>query len=144
MAFFGAFLMMPGLGVTVNMFSLFGFILTLGIVVDDAIVVGENVQRHVSLAKTGVEAAAVRGVRQVLFPASFGVLTTMAAFGPLLGLPGIWGDLMGTLPRIVIPVLAFSLVDAAWILPHHHGARGTGSAAKPPARPDPGRLPARS
>ncbi len=125
-AFFGAFLMMPGLGVTVNMFSLFGFILTLGIVVDDAIVVGENVQRHVSLAKTGVEAAAVKGVRQVLFPASFGVLTTMAAFGPLLGLPGIWGDLMGTLPRIVIPVLAFSLVDAAWILPHHmaHGGLG--------------------
>ena len=122
-AFFGAFLMMPGLGVTVNMFSLFGFILTLGIVVDDAIVVGENVQRHVSLAKTGVEAAAVKGVRQVLFPASFGVLTTMAAFGPLLGLPGIWGELMGTLPRIVLPVLAFSLLDAAWILPHHmaHG-----------------------
>ena len=125
-AFFGAFLMMPGLGVTVNMFSLFGFILTLGIVVDDAIVVGENVQRHVSAAKTGVEAAAVKGVRQVLFPAAFGVLTTMAAFAPLLGLPGIWGELMGTLPRIVIPVLAFSLLDAAWILPHHmaHGGLG--------------------
>ena len=125
-AFFGAFLMMPGLGVTVNMFSLFGFILTLGIVVDDAIVVGENVQRHVSAAKTGVEAAAVKGVRQVLFPAAFGVLTTMAAFAPLLGLPGIWGELMGTLPRIVIPVLAFSLLDAAWILPHHmaHGRLG--------------------
>ena len=125
-AFFGAFLMMPGLGVTVNMFSLFGFILTLGIVVDDAIVVGENVQRHVFAAKTGVEAAAVRGVRQVLFPAAFGVLTTMAAFTPMLGLPGIWGELMGTLPRIVIPVLAFSLLDAAWILPHHmaHGGLG--------------------
>ena len=125
-AFFGAFLLMPGLGVTMNMLSLFGFILTLGIVVDDAIVVGENVQRHVSLGKTGVEAAAVTGVRQVLFPASFGVLTTMAAFAPLLGLPGIWGELMGTLPRIVIPVLAFSLLDAAWILPHHmaHGGLG--------------------
>ena len=122
-AFFGAFLMMPGLGVTVNMFTLFAFILTLGIVVDDAIVVGENIQRHVAGKKAGVEEAAVRGVRQVLFPAAFGVLTTMAAFVPLLGLPGIWGDLMGTLPRIVIPVLAFSLLDAAWILPHHmaHG-----------------------
>ncbi len=125
-AYFGAFLMMPSLGVTMNMLSLFGFILSLGIVVDDAIVVGENVQRHVSLAKTDVEAAAVRGVRQVLFPAAFGVLTTMAAFAPLLGLPGVWGDLMGTLPRIVIPVLAFSLLDAAWILPHHmsHGGLG--------------------
>ena len=125
-AFFGAFLMMPGLGVTVNMISLFGFILTLGIVVDDAIVVGENVERHVSTAKVGIEAAAVRGVRQVLFPAAFGVLTTMAAFAPMLGLPGIWGELMGSLPRIVIPVLAFSLLDAAWILPHHmaHGGLG--------------------
>ena len=73
-AFFGAFLMMPGLGVTVNMFSLFGFILTLGIVVDDAIVVGgENVQRHVSLARRRASRPrAVKGVRQVLFPASFG------------------------------------------------------------------------
>lgn len=122
-AFFGAFLMMPGLGVTVNMISLFGFILTLGIVVDDAIIVGENVERHVSDGGVSAEGAAVRGVRQVLFPAAFGVLTTIAAFAPLLGLPGIWGELMGTLPRIVIPVLAFSLLEAAWILPHHlaHG-----------------------
>ena len=125
-AFFGAFLMMPGLGVTVNMLSMFGFIVTLGIVVDDAIVVGENVQRHIAEQRTGIGAAAVRGVRQVLFPASFGVLTTMAAFAPLLGLPGVWGELAGTLPRIVIPVLAFSLLDAAWILPHHlaHGGLG--------------------
>lgn len=122
-AFFGACLMMPGLGVTINMFSLFGFIVTLGLVVDDAIVVGENVQRHISLAKTGVEAAAVKGVRQVLFPATFGVLTTIAAFVPLLGLPGVVGELMAPVPLIVLPVLAFSLVDAAWILPHHmvHG-----------------------
>ena len=122
-AFFGAFLMMPGLGVTVNMLSMFGFIVTLGIVVDDAIVVGENIQRHVARQRAGASEAAVRGVRQVLFPASFGVLTTMAAFAPLLGVPGVWGELAGTLPRIVIPVLAFSLLDAAWILPHHlaHG-----------------------
>ncbi len=130
-AFFGAFLMMPGLGVTLNMFSLFGFILTLGIVVDDAIVVGENVQRRISAADGGVEAAAVAGVRQVFFPAAFGVLTTMAAFTPMLGLPGIWGELMGTLPRIVLPVLAFSLLDAAWILPHHMAHGGL------PVRPSP-------
>ena len=122
-AFFGAFLTMPALGVTFNTVSLFAFILTLGIVVDDAIVVGENVQRHVAGQREGLDEAAVRGVREVLFPAAFGVLTTMAAFAPLLGLPGFWGDLMGTLPLIVIPVLAFSLLDAAWILPHHlaHG-----------------------
>ena len=122
-AFFGAFLLMPGLGVTLNMLSLFAFILALGIVVDDAIVVGENVERHTSGRTEGIAEAAVRGVRQVMIPAGFGVLTTMAAFAPLLGLPGIWGEFIGVLPRIVIPVLAFSLVDAAWILPHHmvHG-----------------------
>ena len=131
-AFFGAFLLMPGLGVTLNMVSMFGFIVTLGIVVDDAIVVGENVHRHIATRRTGASEAAIRGVRQVLFPASFGVLTTMAAFSPLLGLPGVWGELMGTLPRIVIPVLAFSMLDAAWILPHHlaHG----GLAVRPSRR----------
>ena len=125
-AFFGAFLLMPGLGVTVNMFALFGFIVTLGILVDDAIVVGENVERHIAENPARVEEATVRGVRQVLFPASFGVLTTMAAFAPLLGLPGLAGEIIGTLPRIVIPVLAFSLLDAAWILPRHlaHGGLG--------------------
>jgi multidrug efflux pump subunit AcrB len=125
-SFFGAFLLMPGLGATISMFSLFGFILTLGIVVDDAIVVGENVQRRIAEKKLGTVAAAVRGTRQVLVPATFGVLTTMAAFAPLLGLPGVWGELMGVLPRIVIPVLAFSLLDAAWILPHHMAHGGIG------------------
>ena len=131
-AFFGGFLMMPGLGVTVNMFTLFGFIMTLGIVVDDAIVVGENIESHASRAKGDSEAAALRGVREVFFPAAFGVLTTMAAFAPLLGLPGFWGEVMGQLPRVAIPVLAFSLLDAAWILPHHmaHG----GLAVRPSRR----------
>ena len=131
-SFFGAFLLMPGLGVTISMISLFGFILTLGIVVDDAIVVGENIQRRVADRKSGPVEAAIRGTQQVLLPATFGVLTTMAAFAPLLGLPGVWGEIMGALPRIVIPVLAFSLLDAAWILPHHmaHG----GVAVRPSQR----------
>lgn len=122
-AFFGAFLLMPGLSVTVNMISLFAFILTLGIVVDDAIVVGENIWRGMETGRRPPAEAAVRGVRRVLTPVVFGVLTTMAAFTPLLGLPGYWGDLIGTLPRVVIPVLAFSLLEAAFILPHHlvHG-----------------------
>ncbi len=131
-SFFGAFLLMPGLGVTISMISLFGFILTLGIVVDDAIVVGENVQRRMTERKLGPIQAAVRGTQQVLLPATFGVLTTIAAFAPLLGLPGVWGEIMGALPRIVIPVLAFSLLDATWILPHHmaHG----GVAIRPSQR----------
>ena len=121
--FFGAFLLMPGLGITVNLLSMFAFIVALGIVVDDAIVVGENVQRRMDDGGESREESAIRGTRRVLFPAAFGVLTTMAAFAPLLGIPGVYGELIGDLPRMVIPILAFSLLEAAWILPHHlaHG-----------------------
>ncbi|MXW72246.1 MAG: efflux RND transporter permease subunit [Acidobacteria bacterium] len=121
--FFGAFLLMPGLGITVNLLSMFGFIVALGIVVDDAIVVGENVQRRMDDGGESREESAIRGTRRVLFPAAFGVLTTMAAFAPLLGIPGVYGELIGDVPRMVIPILAFSLIEAAWILPHHlaHG-----------------------
>ena len=118
-AFFGAFLLMPGLGVTVNLISMFGFIMALGVVVDDAIVVGENVQRQVGAGNLEIDEAAIRGTRQVLFPAAFGVFTTMAAFTPLIAIPGAYGEMVADLPRIVIPILAFSLVEAAWILPHH-------------------------
>lgn len=130
-SFFGAFLLMPGLSVTVNMISLFAFILTLGIVVDDAIVVGENVWRGLERGRRAPVEAAVRGARQVLTPVVFGVLTTMAAFTPLFGLPGVWGELIGTLPRIVIPVLAFSLLEGAWILPHHLARGGLGVRPSP-------------
>ena len=121
--FFGAFLLMPGLGVTVNLISMFGFIMALGVVVDDAIVVGESVQSRMDRGREGDEDAAIRGTRRVFSPAAFGVLTTMAAFTPLLGVPGIYGELMADLPRIVIPILGFSLVEAALVLPHHlaHG-----------------------
>ena len=121
--FFGAFLLMPGLGVTVNLISMFGFILALGVVVDDAIVVGESVQSRMIRGRETDEEAAIRGTRKVFFPAAFGVFTTMAAFVPLLGIPGLYGELMADLPRIVIPILGFSLVEAALVLPHHlaHG-----------------------
>lgn len=121
--FFGAFLLMPGLGVTVNLISMFGFIMALGVVVDDAIVVGESVQSRMDRGREGNEEAAIRGTRRVFSPAAFGVLTTMAAFTPLIAVPGVYGELMGDLPRIVIPILGFSLLEAALLLPHHlaHG-----------------------
>ena len=130
--FFGAFLLMPGLGITVNLLSMFGFIVALGIVVDDAIVVGENIQRRMDDGGESRAESAIRGTRRVLFPAAFGVLTTMAAFAPLLGIPGVYGELIGDVPRMVIPILAFSLLEAAWILPHHlaHG----GLAVRPSRR----------
>ncbi len=106
--------------------------MALGIVVDDAIVVGENVQRRMEGGGENVEEAAIRGTRRVFFPAAFGVLTTMAAFAPLLGIPGVYGELIGDVPRMVLPILAFSLLEAALILPHHlaHG----GLAVRPSRR----------
>ncbi len=121
--FLGAFLLMPGLGVSVNLISMFGFIMALGVVVDDAIVVGESIQHRLDGGGEGVEEAAIRGARKVFFPAACGVLTTMAAFAPLLGIPGVYGEFVADLPRVVIPILGFSLLEAAWVLPHHlaHG-----------------------
>ena len=121
--FFGAFLLMPGLGVTVNLISMFAFIMALGVVVDDAIVVGESVQSRMERGRDGNEEAAIRGTRAVFSPAAFGVFTTMAAFTPLIGIPGVYGELMADLPRIVVPILGFSLLEASLVLPHHlaHG-----------------------
>ena len=122
-AFFGTFLLMPALDVSMNMISMFGFLLALGVVVDDAIVVGENVQRRLDSGQEGAAEAAIGGARQVMLPVSFGVLTTMAAFLPLFGIPGAAGEMIADVALVVIPLLAFSLVEAAWILPHHlaHG-----------------------
>lgn len=117
-SFMGAFMAMPLFGVTLNVMSLFGFILVLGIVVDDAIVTGENVYTHMKTAKTGEEAA-IKGTEEVATPVTFGVLTTVAAFLPLAFIEGARGPLFGQLPVIVIPVLLFSLIESKFVLPAH-------------------------
>ncbi|MEM7349560.1 MAG: efflux RND transporter permease subunit [Acidobacteriota bacterium] len=117
-SFMGAFWLMPPLDLTVNMISLFAFIVVLGIVVDDAIVVGENVYRHLEMGKAGLEAA-IDGVREVSVPVVFSILTTVAAFGPLLLIGGATAKIMRNIPLIVISVLLFSLVEALLILPAH-------------------------
>ena len=83
----GAVAMMPVLGVTVNVMSLFAFIMVLGIVVDDAIIVGENIYRHYEMGKTGIQAS-IDGASQVAVPVTFSILTTLAAFSPLINIPG--------------------------------------------------------
>lgn len=117
-SFLGAVLLMPVVDVSINMISLFGFIVALGIVVDDAIVVGENVYAHAEKGKRGL-AAVLAGVAEVQTPVTFAVLTTIAAFTPLLGIPGIMGEFVSQLPLIVVPVLVFSLVESLLILPAH-------------------------
>ena len=117
-SFAGAMLLMPYLGVTINMISLFAFILVLGIVVDDAIVVGENVYRRMRLGEHP-SIAAPKGTHEVGVVVIFGILTTMAAFTPMLGLSGVSGKIWPNIPLIVIPTLVFSLLQSKLVLPAH-------------------------
>ena len=117
-AFLGAVALMPALDVSANVVSLFGFILVLGIVVDDAIIVGENIFRHQRERGEGL-AAAVSGAQEIAKPVIFAVLTTVAAFFPLAFVAGVTGDLFRAIPLVVIPCLLFSLVESLGILPAH-------------------------
>lgn len=116
----GAMLFMPMLDVSINMVSLFAFILTLGIVVDDAIVAGEAIYHHRQQGKPIMEAS-IEGIREVAMPVVFSVLTTVVAFMPLLYIPGMMGKFWNNIPLIVIPILLISLIDALFILPAHLG-----------------------
>lgn len=117
-SFMGAFIMMPYLGVTMNIISMFAFILVLGIVVDDAIVTGENVYTHMRRHNDPVRAA-IEGTQEISVPVTFGVLTTVAAFMPLLLLEGNRAPIFMQIPLVVIPVLLFSLIESKLILPAH-------------------------
>ncbi len=117
-SFLGAILLMPALGASINMISLFAFILVLGIVVDDAIVVGESIYEHRKQGKPYLQAA-VDGALEVTGPVVFAILSTVAAFLPLLYVSGRMGKIMEVIPLVVIPVLAVSLVECLLILPAH-------------------------
>jgi multidrug efflux pump subunit AcrB len=117
-AFVGAFIPMLLFGVTINQLSLFGFILALGIVVDDAIVVGENIYSRQQETGDAVEGAK-RGVLDVYRPIIFSSITTIFAFVPLLFLPGSSGSFIAPVAAVVIFVLCLSLVESLLILPRH-------------------------
>ena len=117
-SFIGAFLFMELLGVSVNMFSLMALVLALGIVVDDAIVVGESVFSERERGVGGA-AAAIRGARRVSAPVLFSVLTTVTAFAALLTAPGPQGQLGRAIPLVVITVLLISLAESLLVLPNH-------------------------
>jgi len=119
-SFLGTLLFMPSWGVSINMISLFAFIITLGIVVDDATVVGEAVYHHRSAGKPLLEAA-IAGTREVAMPVVFSVLTTLVAFSPLLFVPGIMGKFFRNIPTVVITVLTISLIESLLVLPAHLG-----------------------
>jgi len=117
-SFMGGLALMPTIGVTINLISLFAFILVLGIVVDDAIVTGENIYSHMRRNPNRIQAA-IEGTQEVAIPVTFGVLTTVAAFMPLLMVEGVRGKIFAQIPMIVIPVLLFSLIESKFVLPAH-------------------------
>ncbi|HKJ64539.1 MAG TPA: efflux RND transporter permease subunit [Desulfopila sp.] len=117
-SFLGGLLFLPMLGVSINMISLFAFIIALGIVVDDAIIAGENIyeyrQRGFSLAK-----AAVEGAKDVATPITFSILTNILAFFPLMMVPGVMGKVWRVIPLVVITVFLISWIESLLILPTH-------------------------
>ena len=117
-SFLGAVALLPTLDVSINMMSLFAFILVLGIVVDDAIIVGENIFRHQEQYESGLQGA-IDGAHEIAKPVTFAVLTTVAAFMPLALVPGMMGKMFRVIPFVVIPCLLFSLVESLGILPAH-------------------------
>lgn len=114
----GGIALMPFLGVSLNLLSLFAFILVLGIVVDDAIVTGENIYTHMRKNNDPLHSA-IKGAQEVAVPVTFGVLTTIAAFTPLLMIEGARGQVFAQIPLVVIPVLLFSIVESKLVLPSH-------------------------
>lgn len=117
-SFLGTFILMWVLGASINLLSMFGLIIVLGIIVDDAIVIGENIFRHIESGMPPMQAA-VKGAEEVMWPVCIAVATTIAAFSPLLFITGQIGDFMRQLPIVVIAALTISLVEALLILPAH-------------------------
>ena len=128
-SFLGAFWLMPRFDVSLNMISLFAFIMALGLVVDDAIVVGENIFTYRRRGLGRLEAA-IKGVKEMAPPVTMAVLTTVFAFLPLLYIIGIMGKILRVIPIVVISVLMVSLVEALLILPAHLSGKGFSSKLK--------------
>lgn len=117
-AFLGTLFMLKYTGISLNMISLFAFLLVLGIVVDDAIIVGESIHTHQVRGESG-NLGALHGVQAVFKPVMFAVISTMVFFVPMLMLPGDWAVAARSIPTVVILALAFSLVECLLILPAH-------------------------
>jgi multidrug efflux pump subunit AcrB len=121
-SFLGSLLILPLIGVTFNMVSMFAFIVTLGIVVDDAIVVGENVYFNRQQGMGWLQAA-ITGAGEISMPVIFSVLTNMVTFMPLFFVPGFMGKIFREIPLVVVTVFFISLVESLFILPAHLGHR---------------------
>ncbi|MGD8588084.1 MAG: efflux RND transporter permease subunit [Chromatiales bacterium] len=114
----GTFWLLSVVGETLNVMVLLGVVIVLGMLVDDAVVVVEGIYYRV---RHGMDAmtASIEALKEVAAPVTAAVLTTMAAFGPLILLPGILGDFMRVVPMVVVIALGLSLLEAFWMLPAH-------------------------
>lgn len=117
-SFIGGMIVLPIIGVSINMISMFGFLVVLGIVVDDAIVVGENVYEYRQQGMSPLKAA-IKGTKDISKPVVFSIMTTIIAFIPLLFMPGETGKFWWPLPVVVMVILVVSLMEALFILPAH-------------------------
>ncbi len=117
-SFLGTILLLPYAGMSINMISMFAFLISLGIVVDDAIVVGENVYEYRQRGMSAVDSA-IHGARDVGKPVYFAVITNIVAFIPLAMIPGFLGKIWGVIPVVVCTAFALSLVESLYILPAH-------------------------
>lgn len=119
-SFLAAMMFMPFMGLSLNMMTMFAFIIALGIVVDDAIVVGENIYYYHQEGMPFLDAA-VKGARDVSVPVSFSIITNIVAFIPLALLPGMMGKILWMLPAVVITAFTISWLECLFILPAHLG-----------------------
>ncbi|MFC1517720.1 efflux RND transporter permease subunit [Candidatus Margulisiibacteriota bacterium] len=117
-----AFILLPKFGLTINLMSLAGFILILGMLVDDAIVVAENIQRHREEGQTGIDGI-VNAVMEIIVPVATTITTTIIAFAPLLFVPGVMGKFMYAVPTVIMLALSASFIESIFVLPSHlsHG-----------------------
>ena len=124
-SFLGGLALLPFFGVSINIISMFAFLIALGIVVDDAIVVGENVYEHRQKGDSFMKAA-ILGTKEVSMPVTFSVLTNIVAFLPLMFLPGFIGKIWFVIPVVVVSVFSISLLECIFVLPAHlaHGTPG--------------------
>lgn len=117
-SFLGGMLFLPNFDVSINMVSMFAFIISLGIVVDDAIIAGENIYENLAKGHSRMDAAII-GAREVMVPLTFSILTNIVAFLPLMFMDGGMGKVMMAIPAVVIMCFAISWVEALFILPAH-------------------------
>ena len=119
-SFLGGMLILSPAGVSINMISMFAFIISLGIVVDDAIVVGENVYTMRQKGMSWIDAAS-EGAKRIAMPVIFSVLTNIVAFMPMFFVPGVMGKIFKVIPMVVCSVFFVSLVESLFVLPAHLG-----------------------